>query len=215
MDEWDESLPPLSRMFLQVVLTLYSSHYLNECIVMPKSGQLLWILLNVYKEKHKVIFKSHLHIWPQTFDSLLDKICDDPMFHNNSENNQLPVDLQLAITLFFRFGHYGNVVSIQKVGLWDGVGGGTVDLCMWRVMMALCSECFHHITMAWPNEAIKEWAKEWVEAHSCYEWRDGWCMVDGTLVPLFCRPGFFRNTWFDQKSNYSLNVQVHLLLLSK
>ena len=67
--------------------------------------------------------------------------------------------------------------------------------------------------MAWPNEAIKEQAKEWVEACSCYEWRDGWSMVDGTLVLLFCRPGFFRNTWFDWKSNYSLNIQVCLLLL--
>jgi len=102
--------------------------------------------------------------------------------------------------------------SIQKVGLWAGVGVGTVDLCMQRVMMA-CSECFCCITMAWPNEAIKEQAKEWVEACSCYEWRDGWSMVDGTLVLLFCRPGFFRNTWFDWKSNYSLNVQVPLLLL--
>ena len=134
------------------------------------------------------------------------------MFHNNSENNQLPVDFQLAITLF-HFRHYGNAASIQKVGLWAGVGVGTVDLCMWRVMMALCSECFHCVTMAWPNEIIKEQTKEWVEAHSSYEWRDGWWMVDGTLVPLFCRPGFFGNTWFDWKSNYSLNVQVHLLLL--
>jgi hypothetical protein len=33
-------------------------------------------------------------------------------------------------------------------------------------------------------------------------------MVDGTLVPLFMRPGFFGNTWFDRKSNYSMNVQV-------
>ena len=79
--------------------------------------------------------------------------------------------------------------------------------------MVLCSEFFHHITMAWPNEAIKEWAKELVEAHTCYEWRDGWCMVDGTLVPLFCRPGFFGRTWFDWRSNYLLNVQVCLLLL--
>ena len=79
--------------------------------------------------------------------------------------------------------------------------------------MVLCSEHFHHITMAWPNEEIKERAKEWVEAHSCYEWRDGWCMVDETLVPLFCRPGLSRNTWFDRKSNYLLYVQVCLLLL--
>ena len=80
--------------------------------------------------------------------------------------------------------------------------------------MMLCSERFHCVTMAWPNKEVKEQAKEWVEAHSCYKWRDVWWMVDGTLVPLFCRPSFFRNTWFDRKSNYSLNVQVSLFLLS-
>lgn len=37
-------------------------------------------------------------------------------------------------------------------------------------------------------------------------------MVDGTLVPLFMRPGFFGNTWFDRKSNYSLNVQVSCII---
>src|SRR5882724_4711553 len=46
MDEWDESLPPLRSMFLQAVHMLYSSHYLIECITIPKSSQLLWILLN-------------------------------------------------------------------------------------------------------------------------------------------------------------------------
>ena len=161
MDKWGESLPPLSSMFLQAVLVLYSSYYLNDHITIPKTGQLLWILLTVYKEKHKVIFQSYLCIWPQTFNSLLDKICDDPVFHNNLENNQLSIDLQLAITPF-HFGNYSNVVSIQKVGLWAGVGVGTVDLCTWRVMIVLCSEHFHHITMAWPNETNKEQAKECV-----------------------------------------------------
>jgi len=33
-------------------------------------------------------------------------------------------------------------------------------------------------------------------------------MVNGTLVPLFMHPGFLGNTWFDWKSNYSMNVQV-------
>ncbi|KIY53655.1 hypothetical protein FISHEDRAFT_68686, partial [Fistulina hepatica ATCC 64428] len=60
----------------------------------------------------------------------------------------------------------------------------------------------------WSNAHAKERAKEWVESVSCPAWRDGWCMVDGTLVPLFRRPSFYGNTWFDRKSNYSLNVQL-------
>ncbi|KAJ8580319.1 hypothetical protein M405DRAFT_890532, partial [Rhizopogon salebrosus TDB-379] len=37
---------------------------------------------------------------------------------------------------------------------------------------------------------------------------DGWVMVDGTLVSLYARPAFYGNTWYDRKSNYSLNVQI-------
>src|SRR5882672_8622665 len=55
MDKWDKSLQPLSNIFLQAVLILYSSCYLNECITIPKTRRLLWILLNVYKGKHEVI----------------------------------------------------------------------------------------------------------------------------------------------------------------
>jgi hypothetical protein len=47
---------------------------------------------------------------------------------------------------------------------------------------------------------------------SCPAWRNGWLMVDGTLVPLFRRPSWFGNIWFDRKSNYSLNVQVSNLI---
>ena len=35
-------------------------------------------------------------------------------------------------------------------------------------------------------------------------------MVDGTLIPLHVRPGFFGNVFFDRKSNYSMNVQVSM-----
>ncbi|KAG2350051.1 hypothetical protein BDR05DRAFT_833981, partial [Suillus weaverae] len=53
-----------------------------------------------------------------------------------------------------------------------------------------------------------EQAKEWVEEASCPAWQHGWLMVDGTLVPLYQHPGFYGNTWFDRKSNYSMNVQL-------
>ena len=119
----------------------------------------------------------------------------------------MSVHEQVAIALYW-FGHYGNAASTMKVALQFGVGYGTVLLVTTRVIKACCSECFHASSVQWPNPQAKEAAKAWVEAASCLAWHNGWLMVDGTLVPLFCRPAFFGNTWFDRKSNYSLIVQV-------
>ena len=80
-------------------------------------------------------------------------------------------------------------------------------------MAAVCSDEFRKAVIHWPSAAEKEEAKRWVEQRSCPAWRDGWLMVDGTLVPLYCRPGYFGNAWYDRKSNYSLNVQVSYLLI--
>jgi hypothetical protein len=33
-------------------------------------------------------------------------------------------------------------------------------------------------------------------------------MIDGTLIPIFEKPYFYGETFFDRKSNYSLNVQI-------
>ncbi|KIK79565.1 hypothetical protein PAXRUDRAFT_769110 [Paxillus rubicundulus Ve08.2h10] len=33
-------------------------------------------------------------------------------------------------------------------------------------------------------------------------------MVDGTLVLLYSHPSFYGNSWYDHKSNYSMNVQI-------
>ncbi|KAF8592634.1 hypothetical protein K439DRAFT_26231 [Ramaria rubella] len=74
---------------------------------------------------------------------------------------------------------------MQKVGLWAGLGYGTVDKCTRWVMKAVCDESFRRVVMRWPNENQKEEASWWVESCSCPGWRGGWLMVDGTLVPLF------------------------------
>jgi hypothetical protein len=54
----------------------------------------------------------------------------------------------------------------------------------------------------------KDAAKGWVRWASCDDWEGGFCMVDGTLVPLFEKPGYHGEVYFDRKSNYSLNIQV-------
>ncbi|KAF8574649.1 hypothetical protein K439DRAFT_1649732 [Ramaria rubella] len=185
----DLPLPQLSGVYLTLLAELNATRYLQERVHIPKDGGHL------------------LHISPRTFNALFSKIEHHPVFQNNSDNQQIPVDHQLAVVLY-RFGHFGNAATFQKVGLWAGLGYGMVDKCTRQVMQAVCDENFRKVVMRWPNDNQKEDARNWVESHSCPGWGDGWLMVDGTLVPLFARPGFYGNSWYDCKSNYSLNVQL-------
>ena len=120
----------------------------------------------------------------------------------------MPIDQQLAIALY-HFGHYGNAASTMKVALWEGAGYGAVQLVTNRVLKVLCSEQFCKSALQWTSEEAKETAKTWTEGMSCIAWHNGWLMVYSTLVPLFGHPIFYGNTWFDCKSNYSMNVQVN------
>ena len=87
-----------------------------------------------------------------------------------------------------------------------GCSSGLVVISTRRVMLAILS---HQVqAIQWPTAAEKKEASDWVEQHSCAGWRPGFCMVDGTLIPLEAKPGHFRNQFFDRKSNYSLGAQV-------
>lgn len=123
----------------------------------------------------------------------------------------MPVKHQLAIALY-RFGHYGNAASLDSIAKWAGYAKGTVLLATRRVMTAVLRPGFMQEAVRMPNVEEKEEAKQWVEDHSCHAWRDGWCLVDGTLVPLYERPFWYGESYFDRKCNYSLNIQVLLLV---
>ncbi|KLO04189.1 hypothetical protein SCHPADRAFT_840943, partial [Schizopora paradoxa] len=141
---------------------------------------------------------------------LVAEIEDDPVFVNNSQNEQIPVAHQVAV-LLFRFGHSGNAASLKRVAEWSGYGKGTVLLMTRRVLTALLRPEFIKTAVPPPTEAEREEAKQWVEEHSCHAWRNGWLFVDGTLIPLYYRPFWYAEAYFDRKSNYSLNIQVCFL----
>jgi hypothetical protein len=204
--EMDDDPTPAEN-YIDAMAELYSQRYLAERRDIPKTNSLMHLLLNDYKLDFPDIFRSYLRIDPACFDALVAAIKDDEVFHNNSNHPQMPVEEQVVIALY-RFGHYGNAASTIKVALQFGVGYGTIHLVTTRVMKATCTERFRAASVQWANRAAKEAAKQWVSDVSCPAWRNGWLMVDGTLVPLFRRPGHFGNVWFDRKSNYSLNVQV-------
>jgi hypothetical protein len=171
--------------------------------------------LDVLKVERPDLFREILRVTPYTFDKLHEKIENDPIFFNNSNNPQIPVEEQLAITLY-RFGHDGNAASQASVGRWAGAGKGSPALHTKRVMTALLRHSFMSEAVRLPTPEEKSKAKDWVEAHSCRAWRHGWLFIDGTLIPLFDRPHWYGESYFDRKCNYSLNVQVcyHLCKLS-
>ena len=55
-----------------------------------------------------------LRVSPQVFQTLLWLIEDHPVFQNNSNNFQTPVETQLAVTLY-QMGCFGNGASSAKL----------------------------------------------------------------------------------------------------
>ncbi|KLO04406.1 hypothetical protein SCHPADRAFT_947717 [Schizopora paradoxa] len=169
-------------------------------------------ILSTLHDTDPAKFRQYLRVSPRTFDQLVEAVEGDRKFQNNARNEQMPVTYQVAIVLY-RFGHYGNAVSLDKVASWAGVGKGTVNEVTRRVLTAFLRKSFRDAALGMPTAEEKEEAKQWVEEHSCHAWREGWCMVDGTLVPLYHRPYWFGESYFDRKCRYSLNFQASSDLL--
>ena len=168
------------------------------------------LILTTYKdhEEFHPSFRQYLRIDHVTFDKILVAISSDPLFINRSRHPQMPIDYQLAITLYC-FGYYGNAAGLQRVADWAGVGKGTVLIATCRIMTAVLQSSFKNQAIRMPTPGEKEEAKQWVERCSrCPTWRDGWCFVDGMLIPLAFRPFWYGQSYFDRKCNYSLNIQV-------
>lgn len=166
-------------------------------------------VLEVLKTKDPAKFRQELRVTPYTYDQLVARVRDDPIFHNESQNDQISVEHQVAIMLY-RFGHSGNAAGLQKVANWSGYGKGTINLVTRRVLTALLRHEFVSEAIRFPTAEEKEKAKAWVEDHSCPAWRNGYLFVDGTLIPLYGRPYWYGESYFNRICNYSLNIQVGL-----
>ena len=71
-------------------------------------------------------FVDMLHISPQVFDVILYFIHDHPVFHNNSNNPQAPIQTQLPVTMYW-MGWYGNSASVKDIARIAGISEGSVD----------------------------------------------------------------------------------------
>jgi hypothetical protein len=214
-------IPPESDSLDTALASIYHAHSTAVCRVrkfltrllttrvlqpneVAKCSQ-LGLILDCFRFNDPTHFRSNLRVSPRTFNILLSLIEDNPIFHPETNAPTLPISYQLAITLY-RFGHFGNAASVKKIAQWAGCSEGAVVNATCHVIRAFLP--LHNQTIRWPTAQEKHDASNWVESVSCHAWRSGYCMVDGTLIPLATKPGHYGEQFFDRKSNYSLSLTV-------
>ncbi|KAG2060974.1 hypothetical protein BDR06DRAFT_979248 [Suillus hirtellus] len=154
------------------------------------------------------LFQKKLCVPPETFDDILNQISNHHVFHNQSNNPQLPVAVQLAIFLN-RVGHYGNASSPKDISQWAGVSVGSVINCMNRIMAALLAEHNNFISFPTLNSIDAAHAQAYaLKTLGCPEWQNGILAIDGSFFNLYQRPGLFGDAFYSRKSHFSLNCQT-------
>ena len=110
----DNTLRRCSHFVWDSIQQTYAEHYEEPREPIPRGPGTLKDVFKVYKERCPDYFRQELRISPHTFDCLIECLGNNPIFTNNSNNNQIPIDRQVAITLY-RFGHHGNGVGLDKI----------------------------------------------------------------------------------------------------
>lgn len=192
---------------LEILHTIRNTRYLLPRTPVPKHSNLPLIQEYAQNMSFQDRFEAMLRVSPYVYEVLINLLSDHAVFQNNSHNQQTPVWVQLAITLY-RLGHYGNSASVRDVARNFGFSEGAVEKFTQRCFTAL--ESLHDMVVRSLTQEEKEVEKQWVDEHIgfCGLWREGWVMYDGTIVVLHERPGFNGDAYFTRKSTYGLNVQV-------
>jgi DNA-binding CsgD family transcriptional regulator len=192
---------------ISMLLAILLTRYPNGRHRVPKAGNLhiAWDYAENPADHHRFIHL--LRVTPPIFNTILNLIEDHPIFTNNSNNAQAPVESQLAVTLY-RMGRYGNSASVEEVARIAGCSEGSVENYTHRCFTAI--EALHSLFVRRLSPAEKEVEKEWIDEQVGFRgtWREGWIMYDGTIVVLYKKPGLNGDAYYTRKGNYGLNAQV-------
>ena len=201
-----------SMLDLNSLIAILSSRYPNGRHAVLRAGNLhiAWEYAQNPSDHHRFI--NMLCVTPLVFQIILDLIEEHPIFTNNSNNAQTPVEQQLAVTLY-RMGRYGNGASVEDIAHTAGCSEGLVENYTNRCFIAI--ESLHDLFVRRLTLAEKEVEKKWMDEHLGFrgKWREGWVMYDGTIVVLYKRPGLNGDAYYTRKGNYGLNAQVGLFSL--
>jgi hypothetical protein len=64
-------------------------------------------------------------------------------------------------------------------------------------MTAILQHHNEYITIPALDDEAMEWAREFIQSRSCPAWQNGIFAADGSMFPLFEKPGFYGETFYD------------------
>jgi hypothetical protein len=202
-----EQMRQESTLDLNSLIAILGSHYPNGWHAVPRARNLhiAWEYAQNPSDHH--CFINMLRATPLVFQIILDLIEEHPVFTNNSNNTQTPVEQQLAVT-FYRMGWYGNGASIEDIARTAGCSEGSVENYNNWCFTAI--ESLHDLFVWRLTLAEKKVEKKWIDKHLVFrgKWREGWVMYDGTIVVLYKKPSLNSDAYYTRKGNYGLNAQV-------
>jgi DDE superfamily endonuclease len=149
-------------------------------------------------------YRHQFRISREAFDFILDKIASNPIFANNSPNEQLPVKHQLHIALW-RFGRFGNGASTIDVSKKFSIGEGTVQKITDRVVAAILALQGEYLSWySSPNDLAR--MKSRIYESSGFPNCVGF--LDGTTVVLAEKPVHDGELYYNRKGEYGINCQI-------
>lgn len=78
-------------------------------------------------------------------------------------------------------------------------------------MIIILNQYDNFVSFPCPNSKDVELAQQFAESKTCPEWCNGILAVNETIIDLYVKPTHFGETFYDRKSNYSLDCQVFSL----
>ncbi|KAG8702522.1 hypothetical protein FRC11_011425, partial [Ceratobasidium sp. 423] len=207
-----DDLPSLDDYFEQfsadtsVILAILQTRYLAERTRIPRNGNL--DLMYQYAESPALYkhFVQMVRVTPTCFSEILSRIENNPIFSNNSNAAQIPIETQLAISLY-RFGRYGNGASIDDIARTAGVSVGAVELYTGRVINAILG--LHQDVIRPLTDAERGIERQWVRSrNSCPSFEPGIFLYDGTEITLWQKPGLNGDAYYSRHGLYEMNAQI-------
>ena len=177
----DDDDEKLSSQLTAVVSALQRTRYIEPRVGIPKAIDWSTRVLPFLADDR---FRSVVRVDRDTFRTILHEIRDHPVFQNNSNQPQRPIEEQLVITLA-RLGGNGTRSGHMTMASLFGVSEGHIENCNQRVVEAIYS--LRHKYIKWPSPA--ERIRESQENETRQGFRGVVGKVDGSDIVLSQAPG--------------------------